>query len=83
MRLLKTKRKKGARPVAVAIRPYGSDSFKYSESGRFTTVEGELTRDAEGNHRIIFRHCPMKWSNSKKPLSSMERRKVLKAVENT
>lgn len=74
------KKREGARPVDVAIRRYGGDSFKYCEPSRFTTIEGELTRGAEGICRIIFRYCPMKWSNNKKPLSSAERRKVLKAV---
>ena len=62
------------------IRPYGSDSYKYCEKARHTIVEGELTHGGEGVDRIVFYHCPMKWSDSEKQLNGAERKKVLQAV---
>lgn len=79
-RFSKTKREKGARPVDVAIRRYGSDSFKYCEKDRFTIIEGELMHGREGIDRIIFFYCPMKWSDSEKQLNAAERKKVFQAV---
>jgi hypothetical protein len=62
------------------IRRYGSDSYKYCEKNRFTIVEGELTYGSEGVDRIVFRYCPMKWSDSEKRLTAREREKVFRAV---
>lgn len=70
-------RKSGAE---TAVRRYGQDSYKYCEKGRFTIVEGELTHGDEDVDRIIFYHCPMKWSDSEKRLAAGERKKVFKAV---
>lgn len=66
--------------VKAIVQRYGSDSYKYCETGRFTIVEGELTHGSEGVDRIIFRYCPMKWSDSEKQLSAVEREKVFQAV---
>ena len=67
-------------PSKALIRRYGSDSYKYCEAGRFTIVEGELTHGDEGVDRIIFRYCPMKWSDTGKSLSAVERKKVFRKV---
>ena len=67
-------------PVRAVVRRYGNDSYKYFEKGRFTIVEGELTHGSEGVDRIIFRYCPMKWSDSEKRLTAGERKKVFRAV---
>lgn len=66
-------------PKAV-VRRYGSDSFKYHEKGRYTILEGELTHGNEGVDRIIFRYCPMKWSDTGKRLTTGEREKVFQAI---
>ena len=78
----KKKAKKNLRPstVKAAVRRYGSDSYKYCEAGRFTIVEGELTHGDEGVDRIIFRYCPMKWSDTGKSLSAVERKKVFRTI---
>jgi len=62
------------------VRRYGSDSYKYFEQSRWTIVEGELTPGGEDVDRILFRYCPMKWSDDKKRLSSAERKIAFKAV---
>jgi hypothetical protein len=73
----KNLRRSSAEPV---VRRYGRDSYKYCEKGHFTIVEGELMHAGEDVDRLIFYHCPMKWSDSEKRLTAQERKKVLKAV---
>lgn len=68
------------RPIKGVVKPYGSDSYKYFEQSRYTIVEGEVTGGCEGVDRIVFRYCPMKWSDNKIPLNSSERKSVLSAV---
>ena len=67
-------------PSKAVIRRYGSDSYKYCEKERFTIVEGELPHGEQGVDRIVFRYCPMKWSNTGKQLTAAERKKVFQAT---
>ena len=80
--MIKRSEKKSVRQDAggPAIRRYGSDSFKYFEESRWTIVEGEVTHSDEGVDRILFRYCPMKWSDDKKRLTAGERERVFKAL---
>lgn len=61
------------------VRIHLRDSFRYYEKGRWTTVSGELMaiRDPQ---RIIYRRCPMKWSDTGESLTEAEREKVFQAV---
>jgi hypothetical protein len=76
------KRKKATQQAAVrtVVKRYGSDSYKYFEENRHTIVEGEPTGGSEGVDHLIFRYCPMKWSDSGKPLATQERKKAFRAV---
>lgn len=66
--------------VKAVVKPYGSDSYKYLEGSRYTIVEGEPTGGCGGVDRLIFRYCPMKWSDSGKRLTAGERKKVFRAL---
>jgi hypothetical protein len=62
------------------VQRYGRDSFKYHAKSRSTIVEGELMHGKEDLDRIIFRYCPMKWSDNKEPLTHGKRKRAFKAV---
>jgi hypothetical protein len=66
--------------IRAVVKPYGRDSYKYFERSRYTIVEGEVTGGCEGVDRIVFRYCPMKWSDNKVHLNSSERKSALSAV---
>ena len=58
----------------------GRDSFRYYEKGRWTTVSAEMMPGSTEIDKVIYRRCPMIWSDTGESLTAAERDDVFQAV---
>jgi hypothetical protein len=69
-------RKSFVRPIIKG----GRDSLKYHENGRWTTVEAEMMSRSAEVDKMVYRDCPMRWSDTGENLTETERQKVFEVA---